>query len=92
VDFVVTRHSAQKAPPDALERLWARLEGRRFEDISFFRAAREIRASTGHDSPISLERDEREQIGRNDVLECLRAICEGAPEPQLDWYAVSARR
>ena len=92
VNFSVTRHSAQKPPPDALERLWLRLEGRRFEDITFVRTSREIRASTGHDSPVAMERDEREEIGRGEVLECLREICEGAPELRVDWYAVSPRR
>jgi RNA:NAD 2'-phosphotransferase (TPT1/KptA family) len=92
VDFAVTRHAAQKAPPDALERLWARIEGRRFEDVTFLRTARDIRAASGHDSPISMERDEREATGRGAVLDCVREICEEAPELPVDWYAVSPRR
>jgi len=92
VNFAVTRHADRRAPPDALERLWERLEGRRFQEITFRRAARYIRADTGHDSPVSMERDEREEIGRTEVLDCLREICERAPELQLDWYAVSPRR
>jgi hypothetical protein len=92
VNFAVTRHADYSAPHDALELLWAQLHGRRFEDITFTRGAREIRASTGHDSPISMERDEREQIGRNTVLGCLREVCEGAPGLRVDWYAVSPRR
>jgi hypothetical protein len=92
VDFAVTRHVGQKAPPDALEHLWERIEGRRFEDITFLRTARDIRADAGHDSPFSMERDEREEIGRRAILACLSEICEEAPELPLDWYAVSPRR
>lgn len=92
MDFAVTRHAAQKAPADALERLWARIEGRRFEDITFLRTARDIRADVGHDSPILMEREEREAIGRRAILDCLREICEEAPELRVDWYAVSPRR
>lgn len=92
MDFAVTRHADYKAPDDALERLWARLQGRRFEEIAFARRGREITASTGHDSPVSMERDEREEIGRASVLDCLRELCEGAPDLRVDWYAVSARR
>jgi hypothetical protein len=92
VEFAITRHASHRPPPDALELLWKRVQGRRFEEISFKRSSREIRASTGHDSPMSMERDEREQIGRTSVLNCLAEICEGACELHLDWFAVSPRR
>jgi hypothetical protein len=92
VDFAVTRHSGSRAPEDALELLWRRLRGERFEDVEFRRVGREIRAATGHDTPVQMERDEREEIGRQEILECLSDVCGAAAELELDWYAVAPRR
>jgi hypothetical protein len=90
--FRITNHSRSGAPADALELLWARIQGRRFEDIVFNRGGNEIGASVGHDSPVSMERDEREEVSQREVLDCLREICDRAPELRIDWYAVGPRR
>lgn len=92
MNFAVTQHSGSKAPTDALDLLWQRIDGRRFEDVRFVRRGSEIRAATGEDAPVSMERDERAEIGRSVVLECVREICERAPELQADWFAVGPRR
>lgn len=91
MNYAIAKHSGARAPGDALELLWRHLEGRRFEEIYFRRAGRDILVSTGHDTPVAMERDEREEIGRQEVLDCLREICERAPELELDWYAVAPR-
>ncbi len=90
--FAVTHHSGSGAPEDALELLWAWLDGRRFEDVSFSRSGTEITARTGEDGPISRERDERGETGRLTVLECVTSVCERVPELKSDWYAISLRR
>jgi len=92
VNFSVTQHSGSKAPADAIELLWQRVDGRRFEDVRFIRRGTEIRAATGEDAPVSMESDERSEIGRSKVLECVREICERAPELKADWFAVGPRR
>ncbi|HEY4451255.1 MAG TPA: hypothetical protein VGN13_06640 [Solirubrobacteraceae bacterium] len=92
MQFRIRRHSGAGAPPDALGLLWRQLEGRRFEDVVFSHRGSEVEASSGHDSPISLERDEREQLARTEVLDCLREICDGVPELRFDWFAVSPHR
>jgi hypothetical protein len=92
VRFAVTLHSGSRAPRDALTLLWKRLEGRRFEDVSFSRGGSEIRAETGADAPVSMERDERAEVGRAAVLGCVREVCERAPELKSDWFAVSPQR
>jgi hypothetical protein len=92
VYFGITPHSGAKAPADALQLLWERLEGRRFGEIAFNRAGYAINASVGQEAPISMERDEREEVGRLAVLERLREICDDAPELRIEWYAVGPRR
>jgi hypothetical protein len=90
--FRITNHSGSGAPADALDLLWARIQGRRFEDLVFSRGGNEIGVSVGHDSPISMERDEREEVARLEVLDFLREICERVPEIRFNWYAVGPRR
>jgi hypothetical protein len=92
VNFAITRHSGAGAPTDALELLWGALAGQSFEDVAFVRGGFQIRASAGREAPISMERDEREEVGRLAVLACLREVCEGAPELRLEWYAIGPRR
>jgi hypothetical protein len=92
VKFAITRHSGASAPADALALLWGRLEGQRFEDVAFVRGGYEIGASFGQEAPISMERDEREEVGRLAVLKCLRDVCESAPELHLKWFAIGLRR
>jgi hypothetical protein len=91
VDFTITLHSGFAAPPDALDRLWERLGHSRGE-AQFAMGAAAIRATWGADVAVSMERDEREGIGRLAVLEIVRDICEQTPELKLDWFAVSVRR
>jgi hypothetical protein len=91
VNFRITRHSGWSAPENALDLLWERLGPTR-EEASFVRAGSEIRATWGIDIPVAMERDEREEIGRNAILEIVRGVCERTPELRSDWFAVSARR
>jgi hypothetical protein len=90
VSFRITRHSRSGAPTDALPLLLQRL-GRRRGDVRFTMAGKEIRASLGHEAPVSMERDEREEIGRLALLEIVQRVCEDAPELELAWFAISPR-
>jgi hypothetical protein len=92
VRFAVTRHSGSAAPADAIELLWKRLEGRRFEEVGFSRSGAAIRAVAAEDAPLSMESDERERVGRTAVLGCVQEACEGAPELKYDWFAVGPQR
>jgi hypothetical protein len=91
VNFRITRHSAWKAPDNALDLLWERLGPRR-EQASFTKTGTDIRARWGADAPISMGRDEREEIARVAILDIVQAVCEQAPELKSDWYAVSVHR
>lgn len=91
VDFKITRHSGSAAPDDALDLLWRQLENRRGRE-RFVKRGSEIRAMMRDDSPVSVESDEREEIGRRVVLDILRGICDQAPQLELDWFAVSPLR
>jgi len=87
--FAVTHHSGSGAPEDALDLLWQRLEGLRHEEVSFNRRGPQVVARTSEDAPVSMERDEREEIGRLAVLECVREVCDQHPELSTSWYAIS---
>jgi hypothetical protein len=89
VKFAITIHSGFGAPSDALERLWERLGARR-ADAYFSKGYAEIRASYGEDLPVSMERDQQAEIGREAVLEIVRDVCDGAAELKFDWYAIRA--
>jgi hypothetical protein len=91
VDFRITPHAGSAAPVDALDLLWQELEQRRGR-VRFAKRGAEIRAMLRDDAPVSMERDEREEIGRRAVLDILREVCDGAPQLKLDWFAVSALR
>jgi hypothetical protein len=94
VKFRITPHSGFKAsarPADAIDLLWQRLETSRGE-TSFTKVGAEIRATWGVDVPASMERDERDELGRRAVLDIVIGVCEQAPELNSDWFAVSARR
>lgn len=86
--FRITRHSAFKAPDDALDLLWSRL-GASHDGVSFAKVGVEIKASAGEDAPVSMTSDERVDIGRRAILEILLEVCELAPELKSDWFAVS---
>jgi len=90
VKFSISVHSGFGAPSDALDLLWARLQQSRRE-ARFTRATSDIRVTWDADAPVSMERDEREEVGRLAVLDILQEVCERAPELKLDWFAVSAK-
>jgi hypothetical protein len=89
VQFRITRHSAFEPPDDALDLLWQRLGPRR-EEISFAKVGAEITARMGEDAPVSMTRDERDEVGRRAVLDVIQEVCEGASDIKSDWYAVSS--
>ena len=88
--FRIAPHSGQNAPPDAIERLAARL-GSSVDDAFFTRVGDEILATWGEDAPVAMERDEREEVGRLALLGIIEDACDGVPEMRVDWYAVSPR-
>jgi hypothetical protein len=91
VTFRITLHSGSAAPAHALDLLWQQLGSKR-DDARFAKAGAEIRATWGEDAPISMERDEREEIGRRAVLDIVCDVCARAPELKSDWFAVSTLR
>jgi len=91
VEFRISLHSGFAAPANALELLSEQLGASR-DGARFATTGTEIRASLTEDGPVSMERDEREDIGRRAVLEIVREVCERAPVLEPDWFAVSTRR
>jgi hypothetical protein len=92
VQFKITRHSGCGAPADALELLWSQIEGRSFEHVAFAQRRDALDASVRRELPVAMERNEREELGRQDVLECLRHICDGVSDLRFEWFAVGLRR
>jgi hypothetical protein len=88
--FRITLHSGYRPPEDALDLLFARLGGLR-DGVRFSQLSSEIRATLS-DEGGSRERDELEEIGRGQVLEIVKGVCDRAPELQADWFAVAAVR
>ncbi len=86
--FKITHHSTFKPPADALELLAQRLGPSR-DDVSFAKVGAVIKAATEDDSPVAMTSDERVDIGRRAVLAIVIDVCEGSPELQSDWFAVS---
>ncbi len=89
--FRISLHTGHGAADGALDVLAEKL-GTRHGDATFTRRGPDIVATWGEDVPVSMERDEREEIGREAVLEILGEVCERAPELNVDWFAVSAQR
>ncbi len=85
--FRITQHARHDAPPDAVDRLLAQLQGRR-SNGRFRKVGSEIRVSWGHGEGSAWERPERQELEREEVLQLLRDTCDGASELQVDWYAV----
>ncbi|HYM55261.1 MAG TPA: hypothetical protein VES97_07850 [Solirubrobacteraceae bacterium] len=90
MEFRITLHSGRAAPAHALDLLWERLDDG--DDVRFAKVGPEIRVTWRVDAPTSMERDEREGIGRRAVLDIVYEICERTPELESDWFAVSALR
>jgi hypothetical protein len=91
VTFSITLHSGFAAPADALELLWQRLDANH-GDTRFTKIDASIRATWREDAPISMERDEREEIGHRAVFEIVCAVCASTTELESDWFAVSPLR
>lgn len=91
MEFRISRHSGRNAPAEALDLLLQRL-GENRDRVGFAWVGTEIRATWREDAPIAMERDVREEIGRRAVLDIVCEVCEGAPELESDWYAVSSFR
>jgi hypothetical protein len=91
VNFTIGLHPSGRPPDNAIDMLWEQLGPSRGE-ASFARAGNEIHATWGIDSPVGMERDEREEIGRMAVLEIVREVCLQSPELELDWFAVGVSR
>lgn len=88
MQFRITHHSGFAAPAEALDLLSARV-GAHHEGVSFIKVGHAIRAMTSEEAPVSMTSDERIEIGRRAVLDVVREVCEGSPELQSDWFAVS---
>lgn len=91
MEFRITIHSGRSAPPGALERLAARLGAPR-EGARFAAGSGEIRATLAQDAPVSMAREEREDVERRALLEIVDELCEGSPGLDSDWFAISPRR
>jgi hypothetical protein len=89
--FRISHHSGYTVPDDALELLSQRLGPSR-EQVSFARIGPVIMATLQDDAPVSMTHDERVDIGRRQVLDVLRDVCEMSPELKFDWFAVSSER
>ncbi len=90
VRFTIEIHSGHGAPDDAIERLARRLGPDR-EEARFSLHGKEIDARWGEDVPVSMESDERKDIGRRELLKLVEKACEESPDLRFDWYAVSSR-
>ncbi len=86
--FRITRHSGYAAPTNALELLLRRLGARR-EQVLFEMVGSEIRARWGNEDGDSASRETKAEIGRWEVFEMVRDVCERSPELETDWFAVS---
>ena len=86
--FRITRHSSFRPPNDAIDILWERL-GTRRDEIWFSRVGAEIRATWGEEMRDSLARERGAEVGRQEIVELLRDICDRDPALRSDWYAVS---
>jgi hypothetical protein len=90
VRFKIVVHAGYGAPANAIELLAERL-GPAHEDARFTPGRDAIEATYGEEAPISMASDERAEIGRRALLEILDEVCDGAPELDFEWYAVSAQ-
>jgi hypothetical protein len=89
--FRVTRHTAVKPPEDVLNLLDARLPARQ-DDVIFTKSGGEIDVRLDRDDSVRMTQDEREERGREAVLEAVGEVCERWPGLRLDWFAVSRAR
>jgi hypothetical protein len=71
-----------------MELLLRRLGAER-DEISFEMMGSEIRAATDDSRGDSTTREARVEIAREAVFDIVCEACEGAPELEADWFAVS---
>lgn len=74
-----------------MDLLWQRL-GANHDEASLTKTGPEIMATWGDDVPVSMEQDERTEIGRRAVLDIVIDVCARAPELNSDWFAVCPQR
>jgi hypothetical protein len=86
--FKITIHARSGAPADALDLLFERLGAGR-ESVRFSKPGIAIIANWVTDAPVTMERDERSEVGRQAVWDIVRTVCEATPELRSQWYAVS---
>ena len=86
--FKITIHARSGAPADALDLLWERLSAAR-EDVRFSRPGVAIIATWMSEAPVTMERDERKEVGRMVVWDIVRDVCESTAGLRADWFAVS---
>ncbi len=86
--FKITIHARSGAPPDAMDLLWERL-GTKRDDVGFSRPGVAIIATWMSEAPVTMERDERKDVGRRAVWDIVNDVCEGAPGLRASWFAVS---
>jgi hypothetical protein len=91
VDFVITRHSANAPPGDAVEQLWPRLDGGRHRDLRFRKTRDEIRVVTPDEPRVPMADDEWVEDCRRAIMEIVRSVCEQPPELEFAWFAVWLR-
>ena len=91
MELLITRHSANAPPRDALELLWPRLEGERHRELRFRKARDEIRVVAPDEPRVPMADDEWVEDCRRTVMGILRSVCERNDELDFKWYAVWQR-
>ena len=86
--FKITIHGHSGAPPDALDLLWEAL-GTSRDDVRFSRPGLAIIATWMSEAPVTMERDERKEVGRAAVWGIVRDVCEDTAGLRSSWFAVS---
>jgi hypothetical protein len=89
MQFRITPHSVFDPPENAMDLLWQRLGPRR-DEMSFAKVGAGITVRADEDAPVAMTRDERVEIGRRAVLDVVSDVCEGSPELNSDWFAISS--
>jgi hypothetical protein len=86
--FKITIHARSGAPADALDLLWEQLSTGR-EDVRFSRPGVAIVGTWMSEAPVTMERDERNEVGRRVVWDIVCDACESPAGLRSDWFAVS---
>lgn len=86
--FKITIHARSGAPSDAVALLFERLGPSR-DSVRFSKPGVAIMANWVTDAPVTMERDERSEVGRQTVWDIVRTVCEDTPDLRSQWYAIS---